>query len=1334
MKLPTIRWRKVGQYFISAFLLFLLLFAGVLWYTTTDSFQRMVRGRLIAAIERATGGQAELGSFHVVPLRFQVEVRDLTVHGKEPAGEIPYVHVDSMVATINLSAALGARVSFHSLILQHPVVHVIFYPDGSTNQPIPKQKGTGDFEQLLAISIAKLDVRHGELFWQDQRLPLEFTSNDISADLTYSFLHRRYSGHLAIGKAETQFDGYRPVAWAGQAGFAIDRNGLQVQSLKATAEGSRLEASGFLLNFRTPSVKASYDVNLDLTQAASVAREPQLKGGILAIRGVGSWSNESFASSGKFDLRNFASQNKAFNVKDAAASGFFSLDPKKLAIFKTDGKLLRGSFTAEAEILNWQASAKRAKNSNDEQRGTLSIKASDVSLSDALASLGPQFRPVNRLKFAGSVSGTSEIGWKQSVRNAHATIALSVTRPTRVQVGQIPLTASARAVYDLGSGDLEISNFAADSPATQMRASGSLSSSNALTFSFATSDMREWQPVTSDLFPAGLPFVIHGHAAFNGTANGKLSTVVLSGNLQGQDFDTLPSGRASAGQLHWDSLSADVQASSHRLTLHNAVFRRAGATLKLDGSAGLIAWKLAPDSPLHFRVDVENAEAAEIAKLAGYDSSVSGKLNANFELTGSMSKPEGQGRFNLSQGSIQEYTFDSANAFVTLKGTQLIFKDLRAAQAQTQIAGSGSYDRSSQAIQLNLTGKDFDLAAISPLQRSRIKVAGKLDFSAQASGTATQPEVTADLHVRSLALNDEIAGDFALHTVSHGTDLRVTGQSDFKNAELLIDGNVQLRDQWPAHIDFHFARLDIDSFLETYLHGHVTGHSAVAGDLVLQGPLRNPQELSVAGNLTDLYADIQKVKIRNDGPIRFAVSKQTARVETFHILGENSDFSASGSMQLGGDRSLDFQGHGKLDLQLIQGYNPDLTSWGTLTGDARVTGTLDAPLVRGQLQVQNGSIADVNLPSALTEINGVLVFSQNQISVKTLSARTGGGEVKFTGHAELVGRQINFDLRATGDNVRLRYPPGVSSTADAVLHWSGSSSGSLLSGDITIIKLGVTPGFDFGTYLERTAQVSSIPQTDPVLNNIRLDLHVVTTPELQMQTSVVRLQGEADMHVRGNAAKPVLLGRADVFEGEAYFNGTKYRLERGGVTFANPAATTPFLDLEATTRVRDYDITLSLTGEVGHGKQPKMNYRSEPPLPSSDIITLLAFGQTTEQSAQLQQTNQSAFSQQASSAMLAAALNATLNNRAQRLFGNSRIKIDPQGLATETSPTQSGPAVTIEQQVKDNFTITYTTNVAQTSQQIIRAEYNISRNVSIVAIRDQNGVVSFDVKIRRRRR
>ena len=212
--------------------------------------------------------------------------------------------------------------------------------------------------------------------------------------------------------------------------------------------------------------------------------------------------------------------------------------------------------------------------------------------------------------------------------------------------------------------------------------------------------------------------------------------------------------------------------------------------------------------------------------------------------------------------------------------------------------------------------------------------------------------------------------------------------------------------------------------------------------------------------------------------------------------------------------------------------------------------------------------------------------------------------------------------------------------------------------------------------------------------------------------------------------KPTILGRADIIEGEVQFNGTKYRLERGDITFINPVTTTPVLDLQATTRVRDYDITLNLNGPID---RPNVTYRSEPPLPTSDIIGLLAFGQTSEESAQLNQS-QSAFNSETSSAILSAALNATVSSRVQKLFGVSRIKIDPQGLATETSPTQSGPAVTIEQQVKNNLTLTYTTSVSQASQQIIQVEYNVTRNVSIVGVRDQNGVVSFDVRVRQRRK
>jgi len=1316
--------RRFGRYLLFGVLVLLLCFSGLLWYTTTKSFQQLVRGRLITAIQNATGGRVELGSFHVVPLRFQVEIRNLTIHGRETSGA-PYMRVDSVLANVNLSSALGARIGFQSLTLEHPVIHIVVYPDGSTNLPAPAQPGGVDLVRLFSISIDRLEVNRGEVLWQDEVLPVDFRADNIGAGLDYSFFRRRYSGSLAVGRAETRFDGYRLFAWAGRAGFSIAESGMEINELEIISEGAHLQANGLISDFRNPVFKGKYTITVDVQQAGAISRRPELKDGRVEIRGEGSWSAGKFASGGSFDLRDFAGENKALSIKAVSASGKYSIDPQRIGVTHVEGRALRGSFTADAEMKDWRSSPA--------EHGSIHLKTKDVSLAELLAGLGQRFRPINKLKFAGDVSGAMELHWKQSLRNAEATVAVEVGRPRSVMPGQIPVNASGRGTYSVRSGELNLADLAMTTPASQIRATGAMTATTALNISFSTSDFREWQPVVAAMFPSGVPFEVYGRASFTGSAKGNFPNTTLAGKVQAQDFDTLlpASAHSRAARYHSDSVSAEVQLSPRGLSLRNAVLSRGNESFKFDGMAELAAWKPTPNSAFQLQIEARNVDASEVQQSADPRYQLTGMLDGTMRLWGTRSQPIGDGKFMLTRGSIQGQQFDSASAAVAIHGTEVAFKDLQIMRGGARVRGDGVYDFASSAFRFNVNGADFDLAGIGALERSRIRIGGRLDFAAQGSGTREWPQVKANLRLRGVSVNEETIGDMQLDLESHGEDLRLTGRSNFKSAELHIDGDVQLREQWPARIDFQFTHLDIDSFLESYLHGHVTGHSAVAGAVQLRGPLRNPEQMRVIGNLTEVQAELEKIKLHNDGPIHFEVSERIVKLDNFHISGDNTDFSGSGSMQLAGDRTLNFRGRGKADLKLLATYDPDFSASGVVTGDATVSGTLDAPLIRGKLKIENGAISDINLPSALSEINGVLNFNQNQVTIENLTAKTGGGTVAFAGHAELAGKQVNFDLTATANAVRLRYPPGVSSTANAELHWSGSSAGSTLSGDVTVIKLGATPGFDFGAYLQRAAQVSSLPQTDPVLNKIRLDLHLVTAPELQMQTSIIRLQGDADLRIRGNAAKPVILGRADILEGEAYFNGTKYRLERGGVTFNNPAVTTPFLDLEATTRVRDYEVTLSMTGEMD---KPKINYRSEPPLPTADIIALLAFGQTTEQSAQLQQSSQSAFNQQASNAMLAAALNATLSNRTQRLFGVSRIKIDPQGLTTETSPTQSGPAVTIEQQVKDNLTVTYTTNVSQASQQIIRAEYNVSKNVSVVAIRDQNGVVSFDVKIRRRKR
>jgi translocation and assembly module TamB len=286
---------------------------------------------------------------------------------------------------------------------------------------------------------------------------------------------------------------------------------------------------------------------------------------------------------------------------------------------------------------------------------------------------------------------------------------------------------------------------------------------------------------------------------------------------------------------------------------------------------------------------------------------------------------------------------------------------------------------------------------------------------------------------------------------------------------------------------------------------------------------------------------------------------------------------------------------------------------------------------------------------------------------------------------------------------------------------------SQLSGDVTITRFSVNPRFDFAQYLALGKSPIKTSIRNPFLDNLRLDVHVLSTPELRVETSLAKLSGDVNLRLRGTVSNPVVLGRVNIVEGDIFFNSTKYRLERGDISFNNPLVIDPVVDVNMTTRVRGYDITIGFHGPVDH---LSVSYRSEPPLPSGDIIALLAFGRTRQDELYTSQSNQGLST--AVNTFLGQAVNSASNSRVQKLFGVSRVKIDPQVGGPENNPS---PRVTIEQQLNNNITVTYVTNISQSSsQQLIQVEYNVTRNISIVAVRDQNGILSFDVHYRQRKR
>jgi translocation and assembly module TamB len=98
-------------------------------------------------------------------------------------------------------------------------------------------------------------------------------------------------------------------------------------------------------------------------------------------------------------------------------------------------------------------------------------------------------------------------------------------------------------------------------------------------------------------------------------------------------------------------------------------------------------------------------------------------------------------------------------------------------------------------------------------------------------------------------------------------------------------------------------------------------------------------------------------------------------------------------------------------------------------------------------------------------------------------------------------------------------------------------------------------------------------------------------------------------------------------------------------------------------------------------------------------------------------------------AILGGALNATLSSRIQKLFGGGSVKIDPSWVGSIGNSTAR---ITVSQQISNNATLTYATNINSTAQQLIQAEVNVTPTVSILAVRDESGVFSLMFKVHKR--
>ncbi len=1340
-------WRVGG----ALLLLVALVIAALMFYASTPHFSNQVRQKVISVLEDATGGRVEIHSLHWNLRHLSVEVEDLTIHGLEGPSELPYVHVDRLYARARILSLFGARLGLDFLEVDRPSVHLIVYPDGHTNQPTPKgqpESSNDVVRTIFDLQAKRVEVHNGIALFNQRVIPFQLATNNFGVVVTYAVASDHYLGEITC--SDITFQQAQAALVRSQLDVHVEaaRDGVELKDLRFSTGQTKFQASGSLQHFANPQWNLTANGTVALPEVSALGIIDGLKRGSmdLSLTSHGTGGN-AYVVDGKAKILNGGYAMQYFRIDGVNVTTGLHVTPDEIVLPDLVARPREGGVVnAAVRFLHWTA-ADNAPKLADRPTMNIRTRVNGVRLTTILDSLAdPGYR---RYGFDTTGVGTVNIDWTGAADDLTIAALLTMSAPDRNPPGQLPLSGNVDARYFQRNGRVEIRQLEAHSPATSLTVSGSLgvyplNESSHLAVHVVNRNLGEFDEVlkvlglgVGKLGISGLPVFIQGEATFDGVGDGSIADPSFHGHLTASHFFTafaipVPGSKTPPAprMITWDHLDATGGYSSSLIQVQQATLSRGETVIHASGE--LQSHRLSKrrqtfddESPVTATARVQNASLTDLLKMAGQDAPVTGNVSFDAHAGGTLGNLNGGATLAVMGGAIDGQPYQSLNATVGLAGQDVNLTHVTFLTNGGTVIGNGTYNLQSNKFLANLDGTNFELAHLPQPKDPRLSLTGALKFDAHASGTFDEPSVLAGVHLRDLKVGGQAAGALEMVITTHGTDAIFTAQSSLASAQFQLKGQTALRGDFPTQATLVLTNLNIAPFLRAYQVQSVSGNSSIGGTVRVAGPLRQPEKFNGDAEINQFQVTLQGMNLQSAGPIRAALHNGELRLTQAHITGPETDVAVTGSAQLMGEQALSVTAIGAINMKLAQTFDPEITSSGHVDFNVNAGGTLKQPSFAGALHVTNVALALNDLPNGISKLNGNLVFDQNRLEVKDLVGTTGGGQLKLGGFLTYQNG-IYGDFTATGKDIRVRYS-GISATADTTLHLQGSQTNMLLSGSVQITRFIIGPNVDFASFAPNPA-ANVPPDPNAPSSHVRLDVHLFSAPQLDFQNSYAQLAGSVDLRIRGTVAQPAILGRINVTDGTANFAGTTYRLQHGEIFFTNPVKIEPIIDIDATTRVEEYDVTIGLHGNAS---QLTPTFRSEPPLPQADVISLLALGRTQEEQQLYSQQEQSVGADSTTNALLGGALNAAVGSRVQKLFGGGSVKIDPTYVGTIGS---SSARITVQQNLSRNVQVTYATNVNATAQQLIQAQVDVTQSVSVLAVRDEAGVFSLVLKVHKRYR
>ncbi len=1346
---------RITLYTVSG-LFALLLILGIVGVFVAQSgwFREKVRERIVAEVETATGGRAEVGKFRFDWHTLTAELDDFVIHGTEPGSGPPLLRAKRVIVGLKVVSLLKRDIDIALLEGDTPQAYLLIYPDNRTNIPEPKIKSAINktaAETILDLAIGTFNLKNGSITVQAQGklpkvTPWSAVGQNLNSKLTYDKAGPRYGGDISMQPLQLKWGAYEPLPLTVKLSATFDKTRLKISSGHLATAFSQVDLSGTLENFADPRSNLTYDARLSLDEIGRVLKLRSRQSGTVQLGGSAQYTSAAdYRITGNLHARDVNFRQGSTHVEHVRADSSVTMDPQKIQFEGLRVAALGGTMAGRAEL-------------RDFDRYHAEGKLDHFDLRTVAALFTAQ-----QLPWDGMMNGPFELTGRTTTSAQQASARINISPAGK----GAPVHGLIDAKYDSARGGiLQLAKSYIALPATRLDLSGTLGQQ--LQIHLVSHNLDDLLPAIRAAATPGRgapPVVIpvalnQGAATFDGTVTGPLASPVISGHLTGQNV--VYSGETIT------SLAGDLTAQKTGAKVQNASVVYKNMRAQFQGSVGLRNWKPEDNQPLTASLALQNSSVADLLTLAGQSSvPVTGTLSTTANVTGTIGNPRANADLTIVNGSVYGEPFDRISANVTSNNNTTQAATAQITAGPKQINAKATFDHAATdflagRFAFQVSSNRMAIAQFETIRKMRPDAAGTVQLTATGQATVAHTnkgtefhlaDLNADANATGIQFEGKALGDARLTAKTQGDQLTANLDSDAAHANIHGQGQWRLSGAYPGGGQVTFSKVDLASVRTLFLPPTAATQNigiggSVEGKVTFNGPALTPAAWNGALEIQQLLVkpvpargynpSLNNVSIQNSGPIRISMNDSVIHVDSAQLVGtannvKTTNISVTGQVALNHKSPLDLHVDSTLDLGLLQSFNPDIVSSGNLIANASIRGAMAQPQLSGRMELKNANLNMINVPNGLSNANGIVLFDGSRATIQTLTADSGGGKIRATGFAAFVGGKLSFRMQAIASQVRVRYPEGVSTVADATLNYTGTTDRSLLAGDIMILRTSFNPKTDLGSVLSSSAgPVRTASTQTGLLGGLQFDVQIQTSPDISFQTGVAQdLQAEANLKLRGSVTNPILLGRINITQGDLTFFGNKYVINQGTIAFYNPVKLEPILNIDLETRARGVDVTLTVSGPI---TKLNVSYRSDPPLQFSDIVALLATGRAPSDPSLAARENATpqSWQQLGASALVSQAIANPVAGRLQRFFGVSKLKIDPLLSGVAGTAGNLGARLTIEQQVTPDITFTYITNITSTNPQVVRVEWAFSKNWSAVALREENSQFGIDFLYKKR--